>query len=143
VDALHPVSKAAATYLGTAVDMSYFGRIMYILDVGVFGSSATVDFQIQGSPTSGGTYAALTGKSITQMLAAGGNNLICKVGATAEDFGTATTAARWSKYQLIVGTAATLVNVIGLASVGRYKPEDGASVGKEIAAVTQTIFDTN
>src|SRR6266480_4023773 len=88
VDALHPVSQGAATVNGAAVDMVFFHRIMYILDVGVMSSSGTVAFKLQCSDTSGfGTANNLAGKGITTLnqTDSSPNNRIVKVGAQAED----------------------------------------------------------
>jgi hypothetical protein len=150
VDALHPIAQVAATVNGAAVDMLFFHRIMYILDVGVFGGSGTVDFKLQCSDTSAFTIANnLSGKGITQLLAAGGNNKIVKVGAQAEDLSSSAFALqqRYIRSVLVVGTATSTLYVLALAGIGRWKAEAGVAAaagvasGKEIAAVTQTISD--
>jgi len=150
VDALHPVSQSAATVNGAAVDMLFFHRIMYIVDIGVMAGGSTVDFKLQSSDTSGfSTANDLSGKAITQLLAAGGNNRIVKVGAQAEDLSSSgiTAQQRYIRSVLTVGSAASLACVLALAGLGRWKAEAGASgtagvaSGKEIAAVKQTISD--
>lgn len=152
VDALHPVSQSATTVNGAAVDMLFFHRIMYVVDIGVFGSSATVDFKLQCSDTSAfSTANNLSGKAITQLLASGGNNKIVKVGAQAEDLASSgfTNQQRYIRGVLTVGVNATLACYLAFAGLGRWKAEAGTAStagvasGKEIAAVTQTISDAS
>jgi hypothetical protein len=77
------------------------------------------------------------------------NNRMLKVGAQAEDLSSSgfTNQQRYVRSVLTVAAAASLVNVIALAGIGRWKAEGGVSGaagvagGKEIAAVTQTISD--
>jgi hypothetical protein len=144
VDKLDPVSQAAATVTMAAVDMLFFERILYTVQVGAVGGAGTVDFQLQGSVNGTTGWTLLTGKQITQITAA---NKVAKVGATGEDVGTqpATSGVTYYRYirgQLIVGTNAVLIAVTAYASLGRYRPEVAAS-GKELAAVIQTIADSN
>ena len=48
---IHSQSLAAATPTGTGgIDMQKFRRALFILDVGTFGASATVDMKLQESP---------------------------------------------------------------------------------------------
>lgn len=154
VDALHPLSQSAATVNGAAVDMLFFHRIMYILDVGVMSSSGTVAFKLQCASASGfATANNLSGKSITTLNQSDSspNNRIVKVGAQAEDLSSSGFSGqqRYIRSVLTVGTAASLVNVLALAGIGRWKAEAGVSgaqgvaSGKEIAAVVQTISDAS
>lgn len=154
VDALHPISQGAATVNGAAVDMLFFHRIMYILDIGVMASTSTVAFKLQSSDTSGfGTANDVSGKGITTLNQSdtSPNNRICKVGLQAEDIQAPVSGKqqRYVRSVLTVGTAASLANVIALAGIGRWKAEAGASgtagvaSGKEIAAVVQTISDAS
>ncbi len=132
VDKLDPVSQAAATVLGTAIDMSLHRKVVFIIDVGAFGASATVDAKIQASATSGGTYADVSGKAIVQMLAAGGNNKVVKLEISAQEV---TSGSRFIKLSITVGTAATLLSYVALAASDRYEPSNLY----DLAAVTQTV----
>ena len=71
---IHPQSVAVGTANTGGVDMQLFRRATFLLDVGAFGASATVDMKLQESPdNSTFTDLAGTGVSITQLLAGGGN----------------------------------------------------------------------
>jgi hypothetical protein len=71
VSVVDPDANAAGTLAGDVIDMSKFDRIMAICMAGTLGTSATLDFKLQSSNASGGTYADITGKAITQLTQAG------------------------------------------------------------------------
>ena len=73
--AINPVSQGVGTAVSGWVQVSGFSEIVALLKVGAFGASATVDAKFQQATSSGGAGAKdVTGKAITQLLAAGGNN---------------------------------------------------------------------
>jgi hypothetical protein len=135
VDKLDPVSQTNATVNMAAVDTLYFGRLMYVINVGAIGAAGTVDFKLQSCATSGGTYVDIAGKAITQIIAA---SKIAKIGVMAEDLGTLATPARFVRGVLTVGVNAVLICVTAYGAVGRWKPENKFN---EIAAVFSTISD--
>lgn len=54
------------------VDMTKFRQVMFVVAVGILGSSATVDFKVQEAKnSSGGSAQDLSSKSITQLTDAG------------------------------------------------------------------------
>lgn len=60
---------------GTAVDTQNATEILVFLDVGVIaGTTPTVDVVIEHSDTSGGTYAAITGATFTQITTSNDDN---------------------------------------------------------------------
>lgn len=130
---LAPVSQAAATVTSAGVDMSKFARVRYVLYVGAFGASATVDAKVRQSAASNlSSPIDVTGAAITQMLAAGGNNKIVTIEVTAAML---TAGYRYAFLSVTVGTAATLICAI-CEAVPAY-----ASPGSQYndAAVVQTI----
>ena len=72
--ALAPVSKSAGSTTSAAVDMTGFGGGALLVNVGVIASSGTVDYKVQSSATSGGSYVDITGAAITQATQAGGGS---------------------------------------------------------------------
>src|SRR5437588_10631757 len=72
---VHPQSVAVGTANTGGVDMQLFRRALFVLDVGVFGASATADMKLQESAdNSSFTDLAGTGVSITQLAAGARNN---------------------------------------------------------------------
>jgi hypothetical protein len=118
VEQYSPASIAASTVLTGAIDMKNLRRVLFIIQTGVLGASATVDFKITGSATSGGTYADVTGRSITQIVKATGDNKIAILEVTAEQVGAQ--GWRFIKGSLTIGTAASVVGVIALGDGLRY-----------------------
>jgi len=130
---LDPVSQAAATVTTGWVSMQVAENLLAILQVGAFGASATVDAKLQQASDSTGTGAKdITGKAITQMVAAGGNNKQIMINVRSEELDV-TNAFCFVRLSVTVGTAATLISALLLQLDGRYQPI------AQPASVTQTI----
>jgi hypothetical protein len=112
VGQISPASYSAGTQLTAAIDMANVRRVAFIVQTGVLGASATVDFKVTGSTTSGGAYADVTGRSITQIVKATGDNKLALLEVSAEQV--AAQGWRYIKGSLTVGTAASIVGVIAL-----------------------------
>ena len=65
VGVVDPDANTAAEYLTGVIDMSLWEQVAVIGVVGDLGASASVAFSVTSSATSGGTYAAVSGKSVT------------------------------------------------------------------------------
>jgi hypothetical protein len=127
---LHSQSLAAGTDNSiTNIDFSRFQRILWILDVGVLGASATVDLKLQHSATSGGTYTDITGTAITQITT---NNHVVTIELRADQM---PSNDRYIRHNLVVGVAASQLAVIVLGGEAEWKP--GKS--QDIAAVAQRL----
>jgi hypothetical protein len=134
---LPPQSLAVGTDNSiTNIDMSKFKRVLWILDVGAFGASGTVDFKIQESKTSGGAYQDISGTAITQLQAGGGNNRLVTVEFRQDQLDP---GYQFIRHNLVIGTAASQVCVICLAGEAIHKPEGGSVGGQDIAAVAQRL----
>jgi len=130
---LDPVSQAAATVNTGWVSMQIAENLLAILQVGAFGASATVDAKLQQASDSSGTGAKdISGKAITQMVAAGGNNKQVMLNVRSEELDV-TNGFCFVRLQVTVGTAATLIAATLLQLDGRYQPI------AQPASVTQTI----
>lgn len=69
--AIDPDANSTGELLSGAIDMASWGRIMAIVMVGDIASTGKVDAVFKESDASAGTYAAISGKSITQLTEAG------------------------------------------------------------------------
>lgn len=122
VEAKDPVSANGANINMTGVNMARFDRLLFILQVGALGSSATVDFRLQQSDAVGGTYANISGKSITQLTDAGtdSNKQACiEIKASELDVNN---GKFWVRGQIDVGTAASIVSALVLGQPTRFEP---------------------
>lgn len=132
VAAIDPDSYSAGTQYTDAIDMKYWERVVFVIAVGDMGTNGTIDFSVcEGTTTTPTT--AITGKSITQLTQTGTDNdkqVLVEVRAEEMD-----PANRYIRGKLVVGTAASDVCVVALAT-GWHKPAsdlDLSSVDEIIA----------
>jgi hypothetical protein len=116
-----PVSAETTTYTADFNSAGFF-RIMAILNVGVLGSSATVDAGFKASATIAGTYATVTGTTITQ-ITAGATNLVL-VELKAESLA-GLGVGPCLKFYVTTGTAASLISAVVVGSYC-YSPSSAA-----------------
>lgn len=140
---IHPVSVSPGTTDSGGIDMSRFLRATFLLNVGAFGASATVDMKLQES-ADGSSYAdmAVSGSSITQLVAAGGNNRLATLEVRA---GQLSPGKRFVRARVVVGTAATILCCIPIGSPADYKPasqNDIAEAFPEARAALRQRFRT-
>ena len=106
---IDPVSQAAGTVSTAWVDLATYFAALAILSVGAFGVAATVDAKLQQATDAAGTGAKdISGKAITQLLAAGGNNRQIMINMKSADLDTEN-AFRFLRLTVTVGATATLI----------------------------------
>lgn len=121
---INPVSQGVGTVTTGGIDMRKFRRALFVLDVGVFGASATVDAKLQES-TDNVTFTDLAGTnvSITQLVAAGGNNRQATLEVRAGQI-----TKQYVRLSVTVGTAATLICALPLGGEAIHSPGNSANV---------------
>ncbi len=136
VATIDPDVHTAAAYTTDVIDMDDFRRVIFIVMTGAMVATSTVDFVVKGDTASGGSFTTtVTGKSITQLTAAGTDDdkqVIVEV--TSEECGLQ--GFRFLRGTLTVGTADSDASVIALAGGLRYSPAsdfDLASVDEIVA----------
>jgi hypothetical protein len=97
------ITSGATGVLTGAIDMQKYSRVMAVLMSGTLGSSGTLDMSATASATSDGTYTALTGKSITQLVKASNDNDVVVLEVDAGDL--AKVGKRYLKFNVVAGTA--------------------------------------
>lgn len=122
---IDPDAYATGAFTTDVIDMQYWSQVMFVVMAGTLGSSATVDFVVNGDTASGGSYAtAITGKSITQLTEAGtDSDKQAVISVTAEEVAAQTlldVALRYIRGTLTVGTATSDAGVIVLGMHSRY-----------------------
>ena len=125
VTSIDAISQGAGAANSAWISAANWSAFMAVLDVGVFGASATVDFKIQQAQDNSGTGAKdVTGKAITQLLAAGGNNRQAIINFRDTDLD-ANNSFGYVRLVCTVGTAATLISAALYGFYGRFeKPVD-------------------
>lgn len=133
-DGIHSASQSTSEKLTGAVDMQKFNRVVFLIDSGTLGTSGTLDFQLKGSTTSGGSYTAISNTAITQLVKASNDNNYVYVEISQEQALLA--GYRYIKGSLVPGTAASNSAVIVLGALARHEP---ASTRFNPAVVVQTV----
>ena len=111
LDTINPVSQAAGSVTTGWVSAQNTHKLLAVVQVGVFGASATVDANIQQAQDNAGTGAKAFAipKAITQQLAAGGNNKQVLINVAGSDFDVEN-SFYFVRLTITVGTAASLVS---------------------------------
>lgn len=138
VSVIDPDAYTAAAYNGDVIDMSLFSRVMFIVMSGTLGSSATLDFNVQGGTTSAGATNDVSGWSITQLTQAGSDDdkqVILEIGGEA----VAVEGYRYLKPVLTVGTATSDCGMIALG----FKLNYGLAADNDLASVDEIIQRVN
>lgn len=122
LDSLDPVSQAAATVTTGWISAAGFHRFMAMINTGTLGASATVDAKIQQATDNSGTGVKdVTGKAITQIVKASGDNKQALINLRPEELDVNNGFA-FFRLSITVGTAASLIAANVLGVVARNSP---------------------
>lgn len=112
VGIIDPDAYTAAAYLTAAIDMSLYADVMAIVMAGDLGTNATLDAKATDSATSGGSYADISGKAITQLTEAGtDSNKQAIIHLRGSELNS---GKRYVKFSMTVGTATSDAGMIVL-----------------------------
>ena len=119
VGVVNPASHAAGTVDTTAVDLKNFRRAMFVLLAGDLSGGGVVNFKLQSSDASGGTYSDLSGYAMTAMNNADGTNSQAIVEISADVL---PEGHRYVRGRITIGTAASPLAVVVLGGDPRFEP---------------------
>lgn len=110
---LAPASQTAATHDTGFIDIKNFRRVMWIINCGVLGSSATVDAVVRAATgTQGsGTVTTVSAAAIPQLVKATDDGKVAILNINTDSLPATTQSIA---LRVTVGTAASLVGVVGL-----------------------------
>lgn len=135
VEVIQPqsITAGATGVLTGAIDMQKYSRVTAILLSGTLGASGTLDLSATASATSGGTYAALSGKAITQMVKASNDSDVAIIEVDAGDV--AAVSKRYVKFHAVAGTAAATSALVVLGVPRNYDADlvEFANVVEKVA----------
>ena len=121
---IDPQTLNAGTTLTAFVPVKNHHTFMAMVNVGTFGAGATVDAKLRQALDAAGTGAKdIAGRSIVQMLAAGGNNKQAIINMKTGDLDTEGNFA-FIALSVTVGTAATPASAVLIGTNARFM--DGA-----------------
>lgn len=113
------ITAGATGVLTGAIDMQKYSRVMAVLLSGTIGASGTLDLTAKASDASGGTYTALSGKAITQLVKATNDNDVVVLEVDAADVASVS-GARYVKFNAVAGTANATSAVVVLGVPRNY-----------------------
>ena len=132
---IDPASQAAGAANTGWVPVANYFALLAVVQTGVLGTSATVDAKLQQALDSSGTGAKdISGKAITQIVKATGDNKQVLVNVKPEELDTVN-GFGFVRVTVTVGVAASITSAQLLGVNPRYAPAD---VGNQ-AAVVQVI----
>ena len=132
---IDPAAQAAGTVTTGWISVANHHGFLSLVQTGVLGTSATVDAKLQQAVDSTGTSAKdITGKAITQIVKATGDNKQVLVNVKPEELDTVN-GFGFMRVTVTVGVAASITSAQLLGVNPRYAPAD---VGNQ-AAVVQVI----
>lgn len=128
-------SVSASTVTTGWISAANHERFLAMVSSGVLGSSATLDAKLQQASDSSGTGAKdITGKTITQIVKASGDNKVALINLEASELDVANGFTHF-RLSMTVGTAASLLDAKVIGLVPRYEPNSAYN----IAAVVETV----
>ena len=132
---IDPAAQAAGVVSTGWLSMANHHGLLALVQTGLLGTSATVDAKLQQAVDSSGTSAKdITGKAITQIVKAAGDNKQALINVKPEELDTAG-GFGYVRLSVTVGVAAsqTSAQVLGLSP--RFAPADAFNQ----AAVAQVV----
>ena len=132
---IDPASQSAGTATTGWVSVANHHGFIAVVQTGVLGTAATVDAKLQQATDSSGTGAKdITGKSITQILKATGDNKQTLINVKPEELDTVN-GFGFVRVTVTVGVAASITGAQLLGVNPRFAPAD---TGNQ-AAVVQVV----
>jgi len=117
---IDPDVYVASTENTDEIDMSIFDEMMFTVMTGTLGASATIDFKVQESATSGGSFSDISGRAITQLTQAGSDS--DKQAVLRVRKGHLSEGKQFIRGVLTIAVATSDVGVIGHGRKSNYAP---------------------
>lgn len=132
---LDPASVAASTVVSTWVPLANFHSIAAIIQTGVLGASATIDAKLRQATDNAGTGAKdITGKAITQIVKATGDNKQVSIEARGEDLDVSN-GFGYVALSATVGTAASIFGALLVGANPRFAPASALNAATVVQVV--------
>ncbi|MHB9836841.1 hypothetical protein Q8F57_018570 [Paraburkholderia terrae] len=130
-----PSSQAAGAAVTGWMPVAGFQKFLALIQTGVLGAAATLDAKFQQATDSTGSGAKdITGKALTQVVKATGDNVQAEINLDQQDLDTNGGFA-YIQLSLTVGAAASLT----AASVFGFNPRFGPASDYNAASVAQIV----
>ena len=124
---IDPVSQAAGTVTTGWITVANHHGLLAVIQTGVLGASATLDAKLQQATDSSGTGAKdISGKALTQIIKATGDNKQALINVKPEELDTVN-GFGFVRLSLTVGVAASLTSAQLLGINPRFAPADAGN----------------
>ena len=135
VAVVDPDANSAAAYTSGYVSMSTFRQVMAVVQTGILGSSATVDFKlVQATDSSGTSSKDITGKAVTQLVRASNDDDQAIINCSSDELDVAN-GFDYVAMVMTVGTATSDCSAIMLGLQPRYAPAND----NDLASVVEIV----
>ncbi len=124
---IDPVSQAAGTVTTGWITVANHHALLAVIQTGVLGASATLDAKLQQATDGSGTGAKdITGKALTQIVKATGDNKQALINVKPEELDTVN-GFGFIRLSITVGVAASLTSAQVLGINPRFAPADAGN----------------
>ena len=124
---IDPVSQAAGTVTTGWITVANHHGLLAVIQTGALGASATLDAKLQQATDSSGTGVKdITGKAITQIVKATGDNKQALINVKPEELDTVN-GFGFVRLSITVGVAASLTSAQLLGINPRFAPADAGN----------------
>ena len=124
---IDPVSQAAGTVTTGWITVANHHALVAVIQTGVLGASATLDAKLQQATDSSGTGVKdITGKALTQIIKATGDNKQALINVKPEELDTVN-GFGFVRLSITVGVAASLASAQLLGINPRFAPADAGN----------------
>lgn len=134
VATIDPASLTANTYVSDWVDASKFDQLLAVIILGAIASNGTFDAKlVQSKASDGSNPADVTGKSVTQLTAAGtDSNKQVLINLRSDEL------SAGYRYVALSVTTATAATIAGAAILG-FNPNYGPGSDYDLASVDEIV----
>ena len=133
--AIDPANHGTGAVQSAWVAMSQFHRFRAQIATGVLGAGATIDLKIEQAQDNGGQGAKdVTGKAITQIVKATGDNRQAAINCTTDELDSEQGFA-WVRVEMTVGGAASFASVL----LEGFSPRHGPAQNHQASSVLEAV----
>ena len=141
IDVANMANTTSNFNTAVGIDMSKFKRALYVLQVGVMNTAATLDGRLQSSANANfNVVANITGTNLTQVAAANNSNVVITMEVRADQVTQQNAGHRYVRLNCVVATSSINIAVIGYGCQPVHKP---ASQYLNTTIVTQQVVGSS
>ncbi len=123
IDVVNSLNTTANFNSAVGIDMSKFKRALYVLQLGVLNTAATLDARLQSGPNANFNITHnITGTNIAQVLAASNTNTIIMIEVRSDQIAQQNAGDRYLRLNCVVAGSSINIGVIGFGCEPIQRP---------------------